>query len=423
MENKVVITGVGLVSSLGNDFDTTWKKLLEGESGISRIDDFDIEGFKCPYGAIVHGLDSDELKIHKKDSRVMDRHAYMLLKSSRDAFQSSSIDLELTPPECVGYFAAMGMVDYHIDDLAAAVIHAMDDDGKLNYEKFFSGAYENIHPLWPLSMLNNINFCQAAIDLGIKGENVVFCPHSAASIHAVIEAYHTVLEKKADLALAGGVSEKISPMSLTRASLVNLLNNDRGVCHPFATDANGTILGEGAGIMALELLASAKKRNLPALAWIKGYGASFGRSAEAGCPSEKAISLSINDTLTMSGVDPDEIDLIIAHGDGTPGGDGNELNSICSVFHHCLDNLHIFSSKAALGHSLSGASAIDMVLGTYMLKHSIIPAINNRYEADKRIEKSLVREKPLKKDIKNILINSQSYEGQCASIIIGAMEE
>ena len=124
----------------------------------------------------------------------------------------------------------------------------------------------------------------------------------------------------------------------------------------------------------------------------------------------------------MSGLDPDEIDLIIAHGDGTPGGDGNELNAINSVFHHCLENLHIFLSKAALGHPLSGASAIDMVLGTYMLKHSVIPAINNRYEADKRIEKHLVREEPLRKDIKNILINSQSDEGQCASIIIGAVE-
>ena len=345
MENRVVITGVGLVSSLGNDLDTTWENLLKGKSGISRIDDFDIEGFKCPYGAIVQGLDPDELKVHKKDSRIMDRHAYMLLKSSRDALQSSAIDLELTPPERVGYFAAMGMVDYHIDDLTAAVIHAMDDDGKLNYEKFFSGSYENINPLWPLSMLNNIHFCQVAIDLGIKGENIVFCPHSDAAVHAVIEAYHSVIEKKADLSLAGGVSEKISPMSLTRASLANILNNGGNGCHPFAMDANGTILGEGAGIMALELLSSAKKRNLPALAWIKGYGASFGRSAEADCPSEKAILLSINDALTMSGLDPDEIDLIIAHGDGTPGGDGNELNAINSVFHHCLENLHCRFSR------------------------------------------------------------------------------
>ena len=123
MENKVVITGVGLVSSLGNDLDTTWKNLLEGKSGIRRIDEFDTEGFTCSYGASVHGLDPDELKVPIRDRRIMGRHAYVLLKSSRDAFQHSSIDLEVTPPERVGYFAAMGMVDYHIDDLTAAVIH------------------------------------------------------------------------------------------------------------------------------------------------------------------------------------------------------------------------------------------------------------------------------------------------------------
>ena len=182
MENKVVITGVGLVSSLGNDLDTTWKNLLEGKSGISRIDDFNAEGFKCPYGAIVHGLDPDELKVHVRDSRIMDRHAYMLLKSSRDAFQSSSVDLALTPPERVSYFAAMGMIDYHAADFEEAVIQAMDNDGKLNYDKFFSASYENIFPLWPLSMLNNIHFCQVAIDLGIKGESIVFCPHARHKI-------------------------------------------------------------------------------------------------------------------------------------------------------------------------------------------------------------------------------------------------
>lgn len=422
MQDNVVITGVGLVSALGNDLDTTWNNLLNGQSGISKIDEFDIEGFECQYGATVHGLDPDKLGVRGKDGRIMDRHAYMLLKSTRDAFEFSSVDLEMMSPERVGYFAAMGMVDYHVDDFLEAVIKATDNDGQLDYDKFFSSSYEDIHPLWPLSMLNNIHFCQVAIDLGIKGESIVFCPHSPASVSAVMEAYHAILENKTDLVLAGGVSENISPMSLTRASLINLLNNGRDGCQPFSTSAKGTILGEGAGILALERLSSAKQRDVPPLAWIKGYGSSFGCSDGLCSPSEKAISLSINDALTRSELDPGEIDLIIAHGDGTFGGDQNELSAITSVFHDCLDALHIYTSKSALGHSLSGASAMDMVLGTCMLKHSKIPPIVNQYKADKRIEKNLVREKPVSKEIKNILINSQSYEGQCASIILGKVE-
>ena len=116
-------------------------------------------------------------------------------------------------------------------------------------------------------------------------------------------------------------------------------------------------------------------------------------------------------------------DRVIRIGDGTPGADSSEVDAIVRVFNGCLDDLHLFSSKAALGHLLSGASAIDMVLGSRMLNQSIIPAVNGRYEADQRIEKNLVGGEPLRKKLKNILINSQSYEGQCASIIIGAVEQ
>ncbi len=420
MNDQVVITGAGLVSSLAQTTSGTWEELISGKSGIHPIKDFNATGFECRAAALAHGLGAEELNVHPRDARIMDRHAYMLLKSSRDAFQQASLPDSL-PSEDIGYFSAMGMVDYNIEDLLPSVLKSMDNQGGLDYDKFFSGAYREIHPLWPLSMLNNINFCQVAIDLGIKGENTTFAAHSDSAIHSIIEAYNAVLELKAVVVLAGGVSEKVSPCSLARASMSGILNNDDATCKPFGKDRNGTILGEGSGIITVELRSSAERRQVPCLAAITGYGSSFETSEGANCPTSRAISLAMESSLVKAKLTPQDIDLIIAHGDGTSAGDMNEAEAIHQTFATCVERLNVFSSKSSIGHLLSGASATDTILGASILKHGIIPAVYGSYTIDNHIKFNVVRDVPLKADPKRILINSQSYEGQCASLIIEAV--
>ncbi len=436
MDDGVVITGTGIVCSLGNSMSDVWKALLSNKCGIRPIEGFDAQGFDCRMAAQVNLTPSD-LNIHPRDARIMDKHSLMLMKCSRDAFKESKLGTASIAGEDIGFFAGMGMVDYKIEDLLPAVSRSLDRQGNLNYNAFFSKGYQEIYPLWPLSMLNNISFCQVAIDLGVKGENTVFSPHSDSGMQAIAEAAKTVIDKKAKVALAGGVSEKVSPMSLARASLVGILNTgnknpslkkgdirgflDGMLCRPFGEDRKGTILGEGCGIVALELYSSVKERDVPCLAVLTGYGFAFGISEESHCPTVSAMSRAMKLAINNAKINPSDIDVIIAHGDGTYLGDENEIEAIHRVFAGCIDKVNVFSSKGALGHLLSGASAVDVILGIQMLQNGIIPAVSNAAQPDKSIKFNLVKE-PVKANVTRVLINSFSYEGQCASLIIEKTE-
>lgn len=429
MNDHVVITGTGLVSSLGLTASETWDALLSGKHGIQQIDGFDARGFDCQEAAQVHGLNASELNIHPRDARIMDKHSYMLMKSSHDAFKQANLETASIPGEEIGFFVGMGMVDYKIEDIIPSVLKSIDPapltvqgdpQCNMDYNTFFSQGYQVIYPLWPLSMLNNISFCQVAINLGIKGENTVFSPHSDSGIHAVAQAVKTIIDEKAKVALAGGVSEKVSPLSLARASLFGILNtsaNKMG-CRPFGKDRNGTILGEGCGILTLELRSSADERGVPYLAAITGSGFAFEKSEESNCPTARAISQTMEETIASAKLKPSDIDVIIAHGDGTRTGDKNETEAIHKVFADSINKINVFSSKGALGHLLAGAPAVDTILGIFILKNGIIPATYNSLPPEDNIMFNLVNSKPLKVHPKRIMINAQSYEGQCASLII-----
>jgi 3-oxoacyl-(acyl-carrier-protein) synthase len=421
MNEKVVITGAGLVSSLGDTASETWDALLSGKCGIRHIKGFNATGFECNTAAQVQGLGPDELDVHPRDSRIMDTHSYMLLKATRDAFKNAGLDANSVSGEDIGYFAAMGMVDYDINNLLPAVIKSRDSKNSFNYDTFYSQGYNNIHPLWLLSMLNNISFCQVAIDLGIKGENTVFSPHADSCIHAIAEACNSVADKKAKVVLAGGVSEKVSPPSIARASFFDILNNKDSSCRPFSKNRKGTVLGEGCGMITVELLSSAEERQVHPLAAIAGYGASFEKSGEGNCPSPEAFCWSMEQALSRAEIKPSDIDLIITHGDGTPKGDRGEIKAIHHTFAESIDQVAAYSSKGNLGHLLSGAPGVDLVLGIYMMRNGIIPATCTALPLEEHIKFNVVVENPLKTSPKRIMINAQSYEGQCASLIIEAV--
>lgn len=421
MNNRVVITGTGLVSSLGLTVSETWEAMLAGRCGIKSIEGFDASGLDCRLAAQVCGLGPSELAIHPRDSRIMDKHSYMLMKSGRDAFRQSRLDSKKIAPEDIGYYAGMGMVDYNVEDLLPSVLQTLDGKGHLDYDKFYSSAYQQIHPLWPLSMLNNINFCQVAIDLGIKGENTTFSPHADSGMHAIIEAYNTIIEGKAKVVLAGGVSEKISPMSIARALWFGILAKNNAACAPFSEGRPGTILGEGAGTLSLELQSTANERSVPCLAAITGYGASFGLDEKSGGTSIDAIALSMKEAIKKAGLQPKDIGLIIAHGDGTYG-DKNETDAIHQTFADCIQDTVVYSSKAALGNMLAGSSPVDVILAINIIKNGIIPASCRPLLPSRDIKFNLVGAGPLHINPKRVLINSRSYEGQCASLIIEAVE-
>ncbi len=422
MDDTVVIVGNGLICSIGQSALEVWDGLLSGRHGIRPIEGFEIRGFDCQYAAQVNGLNPLNIGIHPKDARIMDKHSCMLLKCACDAFVTSRLDHAPIAKEDIGFFAGMGMVDYTIEDLMPAIANSMDEKGELDYDAFYSKAYREIYPLWPLSMLNNISFCQVAIHLDIRGENIVFSPHADSGAQAIVEGVRAVLEKKSRVVLAGGVSEKVSPLSLARGHFFGILNTadkeGKMVCRPFALERKGTVLGEGCGILALELRSSADKRGIPYSTKITGYGFACDSSKENTGATSKAIAYGIRSALERAALEPSNIDVIIANGDGTYNADKNEIEAINHVFSDCIGNVQVFSSKGLLGHLFAAAPAVDIILGMFMINQGIIPATLHSVPSDDTVMFNIVNGRPLEGSPKRIMINCQSYEGQCASIII-----
>jgi len=420
--DRVVITGTGLICSLGDSPSSVWDAVIAGDHGIRPIEGFDAQGFGCSVAAQVRGRRPDDLGIDPRDARIMNTYSFMLIKAARDAFISSGLDAATVPGESIAFFAGMGMVDYRAEDLLPAVLKSLDTGGALDYSAFYSQGYREIHPLWPLSMLNNISFCQAAIDLGIQGENTVLSPHADSGAQAVSEAMKCVEDRKCVSALAAGVSEMITPFSLARGHLSGILTASAGLdedcVKPFDAQRNGTVLGEGCGVVVLELGSTAEKRGIAPLAVMSGYGSAFERDVESPGPSARALSASMKNALARAEIGPSDVDLIISHGEGTPAGDGNEIEAIHRVFSESPERILVFSSKAAVGHLLAAAPVVDLVLGISILRNGIIPMTLHTRNPDPLARFTLVTGKPMRADVRRILVNCQSSEGHAASLII-----
>ena len=420
-DTQVVITGTGLACSLGKDTAETWDALLSGKTGVKPISGFDVADFGSHEAAQVPGLTPDGLGIHPRDARIMDIHSLLLMMASREAFRKAHPVHSGMLGEEMGFFAGMGMIDYKIDDLMPSVLKSLAPDGSIDYHAFYSGGYQEIHPLWPLAMLNNITFCQVAIDLGIRGENTVFCPHAEGGMIAVTEGCGTVLEGRSRLALAGGVSEKVSPLSLARGHLAGVLKistgDGDGRCRPFGEGDKGTVLGEGAGIVALELRSSADARGAAYSTMLTGYGHACEPLDDGPAPTARAIARAMDRAIEAASLRAENIDLIIAHGDGTLHGDKSEKEAITQVFSGHSDFV-VFSSKAALGHLLAAAPAVDIVLGTLIIENGIIPPAMPEDAGQRGLGLNLVTGSPARKNVRKIMINCQSYEGQCSSVIL-----
>lgn len=425
MDDAIVVTGAGMVCSLGQSPSEVWDALLAGKSGIGPIRSFDARGFGCRAAAQANPLSPAPSGIQPKLARMMDKHLPMLLLAAGEAHAAGGISQSGVPPEEIGFFAGMGMVDYEIDDLMLAVLKSSDPAGKLKLDLFFSDAYQEIYPLWPLAMLNNVAFCQVAINLDLRGENAVFSPHADSGAQAMAEGVKTLLAGKARLVLAGGVSEKISPSSLARAHHFGILNvspepGRASLCRPFSAERAGAIPGEGCGVVLMERAVSAAARGMEPLAVISGFGSACEREPSAFAPTAGAMAGAMRAALDRAAVNPSEVGAIIAHGDGTPCGDGNEMEAIRRVFAESAEKVGVFSSKGALGHMLAGAPGVDLVLGIEMLRRGMIPPTQGAHPLDGSVRFRIASDRPSPLELKRILINSSSCEGQCTSLVIEA---
>jgi 3-oxoacyl-[acyl-carrier-protein] synthase II len=420
MDDKVGITGTGIVCCLGTTQAEVWDALLA--EGLDRRSDTAcaVTGFPGK-SFCVPDLDPSVMGIHPREARIMDRHAYMLMKASQDAYVQAGLGESLFPREDIGFFAGMGMVDYRIEDLLPAVLTSLVPQGAFSYDIFYQRGFKEIYPLWPLSMLNNISFCQVATRLDIRGENAVFSPHADSGGQAIIEGMACVCSRRSRVVIAGGVSEKISPASLARAHICGLggpgLEGERND----AGHERGITLGEGCGMIAIELLSSARERDLPCLAVITGYGSAFDADDKSPGPTAHALALSMREALERAHITSRDIDLVMAQGDGRGVSDVKEREAVHEIFSGRIESVPVVSAHGVLGHLLSGSPSVALVIGTAVMKHGIIPsALRSAFWESPETAAALTPRQPLPLNPKRIMVNAYSAEGQCSSLIIEA---
>ena len=300
----------------------------------------------------------------------------------------------------------MGMVDYHIEDLLSSVLKSLSQSGDLDYDRFFSTGYQEIYPLWPLGMLNNVAFCQAAIHFGLQGENCVFSPHGDAGIQAVAEAVKVLEEGKAKVALAGGVSEEVSPLSLARAKLKGLIGPPdvkRGA-KSAERAPSGIGLGECGAMLVLEPLPGAIERGANILARVMGFGFSCQREDKGNFASRQAMCSAMEGALSQAQVRPDQIGLIMLGSYCQ-----NEIEAVREIFGTGGEAPIAASSGRALGEMLAAGPILNAAIGLSIPDLSTLTRDIWQGGASPGVPSSSSL----------ILVNGLSYEGGCASMIIG----
>jgi 3-oxoacyl-[acyl-carrier-protein] synthase II len=389
----VAITGLGAVCSLGNSVPEIARAFLSGKSGAGEIPGFD----GCP-AAPVKNLPPFKTDVVPQLARTMGKHLSLLLAAVDEALRGASIVPGMFDPGDMGFFAGMGMVDYHVEDLLPAVLKSLKSDGDIDYDRFFVQGYQEIYPLWPLGMLNNVVFCQASIHFGLSGENCVFCPHGDAGVTAVYEAVWALREGRAKMALAGGVSEEITVCGLARAKLKN------GIGSIAEASAQASFLGEAGAMLVLEPLSGAVARGASILGRMAGFGFSCERSEDGRFASKEAICSAMRAALDDAGLVPGGIDRVMLG-----SFDPNELEAVHEVFGREARPPVIVAVPRAVGETYAAGPVLNAVLALSISDEAALPD-NVRLPAPSHGPGGI--------GVGRILVNGLSCEGGCGSMII-----
>ncbi len=407
---RIVVTGMGVLAPSGLGKEEFWKGLLSKKSFVRKISAFDASAFRTQIAAEIDGFDPKNY-MDPKSARRYDRYTQLGVAAAKEAIE----DANLTSEELE----------------RAGVVVASGVGGIISLEKEFKVLSEKgpsrVSPfLVPMMIVDTLAGTIATIH-GAKGPNFATVSACASSAHAIISAANIIKSGEADVVISGGAEAPISPISVAAFGNMKALsarNDDpEHASRPFDVKRDGFVMGEGAGIVVLESLEHALKRGARIYAELKGYG----MSADAYHmvqpePNGKGAAAAMKKAVEMSGLSPDEVDYVNAHGTSTPVGDVAEMKAVKEVFGEHASSLVVNSTKSQIGHLLGAAGAVEFVTSILsMLNGIVLPSVNLE-EKDPEIEVNCVSGDPLKMEIRNFVSNSFGFGGHNASLIAGRYE-
>ena len=410
---RVVVTGLGAVTPVGNNPEETWKNLLEGVSGAAPITHFDASQFKTQFACEVKGFNVNDY-IDRKEARKMDRYAQLAMASAVQAVEDSKMDLESVDKNRIGvvYGVGIGGIKTFEDEVGYYATH------QENGPKF--------NPFFIPKMISDIAAGQISIRYGFNGPNYATTSTCASSTNALADAFNLIRLGKADAIVAGGAEAAICACGVGGFNAMHALstrNDDPAqASRPCSASCDGFIMGEGAGCLILEELEHAKARGAKIYAEMVGEGMSADAyHITASHPEGLGACLVMQNALKDAGMTPEDIDYINVHGTSTPVGDVSEVKAIQKLFGEHAYKLNISSTKSMTGHLLGAAGAVEALVSVLAVKNDIIPPTINHEEDDKdeNIDYNLnfTFNKAQKRTVRAALSNTFGFGGHNACVI------
>ncbi len=371
---RVVVTGLGAVTPVGNTPEETWQSLVNGVSGAAPITLFDASKFKTQFACEVKGLNVNDY-IDRKEARKMDRYTQLAFVSAIQAVKDSGMDLDTIDKNRVGVIFGVGIggIKTFEDEVSYYGVHK-EDGPKFN-------------PFFIPKMIADIAAGQISIHFGFHGPNYATTSACASSTNALADAFNQLRLGKADMILAGGAEAAICACGVGGFNAMHALstrNDDpEHASRPFSASRDGFIMGEGAGCLVLEELEHAKARGAKIYAEMVGEGESADAyHITASHPEGLGAKLVMERALQDAGMKPEDIDYINVHGTSTPVGDISEAKAIKQVFGDAAYKLNISSTKSMTGHLLGAAGAVEAMASVLAVKNDIVPPTINHEEGD-----------------------------------------
>ena len=406
MKRRVVITGLGVVHSLGTDIETFWNAIKQGKSGIKTITKFDTSEFSTKVGAQIDDFDVTKF-IDKKEAKRMDLFTQYAVAASKQAIEMSGIDFASIDPYRAGVIIGSGI----------GGIETLEDNCRTLFEK---GA-KRVSPFFVPMMIANMASGQVAIKYGIKGYNACVVTACATANHSIGDAMRVIQNGYADVMITGGAEASITPLSFAGFCSMKAMSENEDpatASRPFDKNRDGFVMGEGAGILVLEEYEHAVKRGAKIIAELAGFGATcdayhITAPDPEGAAGVKCLMLALED----AGVEPEKVDYINAHGTSTPLNDPLETKCIKKVFGEHASKLAVSSTKSMTGHLLGAAGGIEAIITALAIHDSFLPPTINLKEADPECDLDYVPNEGRTKSIEYAISNSLGFGGHNGALV------
>ena len=399
--SRVFVTGVGVISPIGNEAEEFWTHLVAGKSGAGPITRFDASKFETRFACEVKNFSLDGL-LDRKDARRMDRFTQFAVAASREAMQNANLDLERENLDRIGVVMGSGIGGMETFESQHAIL--------------IERGPSRVSPFFIPMMISDMAAGQVSIQFGLRGPNFCTVSACASGAHAIGEALRLLRAGDADVIVAGGTEATITPMALAgfcSSRALSTRNDDpQRASRPFDQDRDGFVMGEGAGVLVLEREDHARRRGAPILCELAGYGASadafhLTAPSEDGSGAARAMARALKD----AGMATEEVNYINAHGTSTPAGDPVEVRAVKTVFDGHARRLMMSSTKSMTGHLLGAAGGLEAVVTALAISRGVVPPTINLERPDPQCDLDFVPSQARKHPVKAALSNSFGFGG------------